>query len=307
MKQFIYTVFILLGLQVNAQDLAAILDSQIPQTKEYVEATFKGTRIINGHSVENRKKGTLEFLIMHRFGRVNLGAEDFWGLDQSNIRMALEYSVVDDLMVGIGRSSFDKTFDGFIKYKLLKQRKDKGAFPFSASLFASTAYTMPRSFDPPEKPKSFIKNSSYVAQILLASKVNSAFSLQISPTFIHRNSVPLQSDPHDIFAMGAGLRYKLTNRMAISAEYFHQFDQLESLFEEPQDALAFAVEFETGGHVFQIILSNAITMVEKSFITETTDNFFDGDIHLGFNISRAFQVGKHGKKKTSKHRKSKKG
>ncbi len=295
--QIIYIALVLLGFQVNAQDLTDILESQLPKNEvEYVEATFKGTRIINGHSVENRKKGTLEFLISHRFGRINSGAEELFGLDQSNIRLALEYAIIDDLMVGLGRSSFDKTFDGFVKYKFLKQQKGKGAFPFSASFFGSAAYDQPTSFG--SEPKSFSTNLTYTSQLLIASKISPAFSFQITPTFIHRNSVVLQADPQNIFAIGTGARMKITNRMAVSAEYFYQFDELASLFEPPTNSLAFAVEFETGGHVFQIILSNTITMIEKSFITETTGDFFDGDIHLGFNISRAFQVGRHGKKKT---------
>lgn len=296
-KIIIILTFCAIHYNVSAQDLLDILDTETPQTKNYTSSTFKGTRILNGHSVENRKKETLEFVISHRFGRVNLGIDELYGLDQSNIRFAFEYGLTDNIMLGVGRSSFDKTYDGFVKYKFLKQSTGKNAFPFTASLFSSVAYRTLKDFDP-EKEPTFNQKLSYVCQLLIARKFNASFSLQITPTYIRRNSVKTADDPHEIFAVGMGSRIKLTNRISVNAEYFYTINPLESI--EASNSLAFGVDIETGGHVFQIILSNSITMIEKSFITESTDNFFDGDIHLGFNISRAFQFGKNKKKKRNK-------
>lgn len=286
-------VLLVMSLHTSAQDLLDILDSETPQTKNYVSSTFKGTRILNGHSIENRKKGALEFVISHRFGRVNLGADELYGLDQSNIRFAFEYGLSDNIMLGVGRSSFEKTYDGFFKYKVLKQSSGKNSFPFAVSLFGSVAYKTIKDFDPADKP-SASERLFYTSQILVARKFGPAFSLQVTPTYIHRNSVKVTEDPHDIFAVGFGARVKLNNRISINGEYYYALDSLESI--NTTNSLAFGVDIETGGHVFQIILSNSITMIEKSFITESTDNFFDGDIHLGFNISRAFQTGKRKKK-----------
>ncbi|AXT55113.1 hypothetical protein D1815_04830 [Aquimarina sp. AD1] len=302
MKNFLI-VFALWALSSNsyAQDLLDILEDETPQTKSYTTSTFKGTRILNGHSVENRNKGTLEFVISHRFGRVNLGIDELYGLDQSNIRFAFEYGLSDNIMLGVGRSSFDKTYDGFIKYKFLKQSTGEGSFPFTASLFSSIAYRTLKDFDPENEP-TFSQKLSYVSQILIARKFSPAFSLQITPTYIHRNSVKINDDPHDIFAVGIGSRLKLTKRISINGEYFYTANPLESI--DATNSLAFGVDIETGGHVFQIILSNSITMIEKSFIAESTDNFFEGDIHLGFNISRAFQVGNKKKRKLNKMKNS---
>ncbi|MBQ4802073.1 hypothetical protein J8L88_04340 [Aquimarina sp. MMG015] len=302
MKNFLI-VFALWAMSSSsyAQDLLDILEDETPQTKNYTTSTFKGTRILNGHSVENRNKGTLEFVISHRFGRVNLGIDELYGLDQSNIRFAFEYGLSDNIMLGVGRSSFDKTYDGFIKYKFLKQSTGKGSFPFTASLFSSIAYRTLKDFDPENEP-TFSQKLSYVSQILIARKFSPAFSLQITPTYIHRNSVKINDDPHDIFAVGIGSRLKLTKRISINGEYFYTANPLESI--DATNSLAFGVDIETGGHVFQIILSNSITMIEKSFITESTDNFFEGDIHLGFNISRAFQVGNKKKRKLNKMKNS---
>lgn len=279
-----------LSYSTQAQELTDILDSEIPATTEYISATFKGTRIINGHSIENRKKGVLEFLISHRFGRISDGEEQFFGIDESNIRLALEYGLTDNIMLGLGRSSFEKTYDGFIKYKLLKQTTGEKTFPVSISLFGSVARKTLKDYLPENEP-SFNDRLFYTTQILIARKFNESFSFQLSPSYIHRNSVVIDDDPHDIFALGAGMRLKLNKRMSINSEYYHTFNPLES--KEVENVFSIGVDIETGGHIFQLVLSNANTMIEKGFITETTDNFFKGDIHFGFNISRAFHLQKN--------------
>ncbi|WP_158841831.1 DUF5777 family beta-barrel protein [Polaribacter sp. L3A8] len=286
MKKIIGTIFVLLiSLQLPAQDLLDILNKESQETDNIVTATFKGTRILNGHSIENRKDKELEFIISHRFGRVNLGFDELFGLDQSNIRFALEYGLNDDLTVGLGRSSFEKTYDGFFKYSLLKQKKGKNSFPFAISLFGSIAVKTLKDYDPANK-RTFTESLFYVGQVLIAKKVSSSFSFQVTPTYVHRNSVKINEDPHDIFAVGLGTRIKLSKRVSFNSEYYLALDESKSI--NARNSLAFGVDIETGGHVFQLILSNAITMIEKSFITETTGNFFGGDIHFGFNISRTF-------------------
>jgi hypothetical protein len=289
MKKIVIFLF-LSGLQTSifAQDLMDILEKETPVETYYTTGTFKGTRVINGHSIENRKKGILEFLISHRFGKINDGIDEFFGLDDSNIRMALEYGLTDDMTIGLGRSSFEKTYDGFIKYRLLKQRTGEKTFPLSMSVFGSVAKKTLKDYDPADKP-SFNDRLFYTSQIIVARKFNENLSLQITPTYVHRNSVRVDADPHDIFAIGTGGRYKVTKRMSINAEYFYTINPLKSV--NTKNAFALSLDIETGGHVFQLMVSNAITMIEKAFITETQDDFFKGDIHFGFNISRAFHLG----------------
>lgn len=288
MKKVLLVIFLLsINVQVFSQDLLAILDSEtvVNEKENIVTSTFKGTRIINGHSVENRKAKELEFIISHRFGRVNLGFDELFGLDQSNIRFAFEYGLSDNLTAGIGRSSFEKTYDSYLKYSLLKQKRGDDSFPFAVSLFSSVAVKTIKDYDPADK-RTFSESLFYVSQVLFARKVNESFSFQFTPTYVHRNTVRIDEDPHDIFALGFGSRVKVSKRVSINGEYYYAFNESTSI--NARNSLAFGVDIETGGHVFQIILSNAITMIEKSFITETTGNFFGGDIHLGFNISRTF-------------------
>ena len=288
MKKLFLTIILssisLISIQAQ-EDLLDILDKELPEADNTVTSIFKGTRILNGHSVVNRKKKELEFIISHRFGSINLGLDELFGLDQSNIRFSFEYGLSDDLTIGIGRSSFEKTYDGFLKYSLMKQKTGKKPFPISISLFGSVAYKTIKDYDPEKKPPT-TDRLFYTAQVLIARKISPSVSLQISPTYIHRNSVKIEADPHDFFAVGFGGRVKLSKRVSFNSEYYYTFDQLASL--ETTNSLAFGVDIETGGHVFQLILSNSITMIEKSFITETNGDFFGGDIHFGFNISRTF-------------------
>ena len=288
MKKLFAIFLISISISAYSQDdLLDILNEETPENvaEDIVTATFKGTRILNGHSIQNRKDKELEFIISHRFGAINLGFDELFGLDQSNIRFALEYGVTDNLTMGLGRSSFEKTFDSFFKYSLVKQRKGANYFPVAISLFGSiAAKTQDEQF--PLIKRTFSENLSYVGQVLIARKFNSSFSMQLTPTFIHRNTVRVEEDPHSIFALGFGSRIKLSKRVSFNSEYYLAFDESTSI--NAKNSLAFGVDIETGGHVFQLILSNAITMIEKSFIAENTGDFFGGDIHFGFNISRTF-------------------
>ena len=286
MKKIILIIFIIsINSQFFGQDLLDILDNETPKTENIVTATFKGTRILNGHSIENRKDKELEFIISHRFGRVNLGFDELFGLDQSNIRFALEYGFNDNLTIGFGRSSFEKIYDSFLKYSLFKQKNGENSFPFAVSLFGSVAVKTLKDYDPSDK-RTFAESLFYVGQVLIARKVSPSFSYQITPTYMHRNTVRINADPHDIFALGFGTRMKLSKRVSFNSEYYVSFNKSKSI--DARNSLALGIDIETGGHVFQLILSNAITMIEKSFITESTGDFFGGDIHFGFNISRTF-------------------
>lgn len=272
-----------------SQDLDEILEQESPDDTNTVLGTFNGTRILNGHSVETRKKGILEFLIHHRFGTLNTGFEELFGLDDSNIRLGFEYALNDDLTIALGRSSFEKTFDGHLKYRLLKQKTGKEPFPISLTLFGSATEKTIKDYDPANKP-TFGDRLTYTGQLLIAKKFNPNFSLQITPTYIHFNTVPTTIDPNDIYALGIGARIKISKRMSVNGEYYYSARSFKSI--DAKNSIALGIDIETGGHIFQLIFANSRSMIEKGFIAETTGDFFKGDIHFGFNISRAFQISK---------------
>jgi hypothetical protein len=270
------------------EDLLELADNQMPEDSSFVAATFKGTRLINGHSIETRKRGVLDVIISHRFGRLNSGAYELFGLDESNVRLGVDYGISDRLNAGIGRNSFEKTFDGFLKYKFFWQQEGSiRNMPVSVVAFSSMALKTLRSGDPSGE-LDLNERLTYTYQFIVAKKFSPAFSLQVSPTMVHRNAVLAEQDLHDIFALGAGGRIKLTKRLSLNAEYYYQFNRVEN--STIQDAFAIGFDIETGGHVFQLHFTNSRAMIEKGFITETTGDFLDGDVHIGFNISRTFQL-----------------
>jgi len=257
-------------------------------TTEYVTATFKTTRIVSGHSIENPANGVLLFMISHHFGRINQGAYDFFGLDQATIRLGLEYGVNDFISVGIGRSSYQKTIDGFVKAKLLRQSTGVRKMPISLTAFTSTdLFTL--KWQDPERTNYFSSRFSFVNQLMIARKFNERLSIQVTPTHIHKNLV-VKTNTNDNFALGIGGRYKLTKRLTLNAEYFYNLPGYTAdNFENP---LSVGFDIETGGHVFQLHFTNSQPMFDRALITETTGKWKNGDIYFGFNISRVFTLKK---------------
>lgn len=281
-------IFLLLTTGSQSQDLFDLFGDDEPTT-EYAFATFKTTRIVNGQSVENPPFGELKFVISHHFGSINDGAYNLWGLDQSTIRLGLEYGLTERLSIAAGRSSFEKTFDGFAKYKLLRQSSGAKNMPISLSLF-SGIYLNSLEWRYPERENYFTSRLSYVHQVLIARKFSNTISLQITPTFVHKNLVEKIADPNDIFAIGYGGRVRLTNRITFNAEYYQLLTSKTA--KNFNNMLSVGFDLETGGHVFQLHFTNAQPMFERAFITETRGEWLNGDIFFGFNIVRVFTIRK---------------
>lgn len=281
--------------QVFAQELMDMLNDETPKTN-YTYATFKTTRIVLGQSVENPAGGTLQFLIEHNFGSLNQGAYTMWGLDQATIRLGFEYGITDWLCVNIGRSSYEKTFDGAFKAKILRQSSGAKNMPISMSFYGG-AFLNSLHWADPSRTNYFSSRMSYVAQLLIARKFSNAFSLQITPTYMHKNLVPYRTDRNDQLSAGIGGRYKVAQRVTVNAEYFYQIPGFINSYSvsatETADyinCLSVGVDLETGGHVFQLRLTNAQPMFERAFINETTNKWSEGGIFLGFTINRVFTI-----------------
>ncbi|HAP70846.1 MAG TPA: hypothetical protein DCQ41_00145 [Cryomorphaceae bacterium] len=268
-------------------DLFALME--IPESTQITYATFKGTKIINAQSNETPGEGVLQYIISHRFGSFsNDYFYNFLGLDIAQIRMQLDYGITDRLNVGIGRSSYLKVIDGFVKYKLLRQKSGAEPFPFSLTLYSSTFYRGARFSDGIDHYLS--DRLSYHNQAIFAHKFGEKLSLLVAPSAVHWNLVPGASDPNTTFHLQMGGRYKLTNRLALTGEICPG-SNLEysdgSRFYRP---FAIGVDLETGGHVFQFHLSNTNAMSDPLWMAQNPYNPWDGSIFLGFNISRVFTV-----------------
>lgn len=296
-----FTLFILIGsilianktLAQDTDPMKLLMEMTPSDEKEPVIATFKGTRLINQHTIEVGGKRTLDYRIAHRFGPFNSGAYDFWGLDGgASIRMSLEYSYDGRLQFGLGRTSIEKTFDTYAKYRLLRQTNDN-SMPISVTLFSGLYYTNLKGsaalISGIDKYKNTSSRLSFAHQIMIARKFNEKLSLQLTPSMVHFNQVDLISDKNDTYALGFLGRYKFTKRTAITFEYMaraNKFTKGTTYY----DSMGIGVDIETGGHVFQIHLTNSLGITENQFIPKTTDSWSNGGMRLGFNISRAFTL-----------------
>jgi opacity protein-like surface antigen len=279
----------LLTLSAKAQDELLSLFEDEKEVTDYAYATFKTTRLVYGQSVENPAEGNLLFLIQHNFGALNSGFYELFGLDRATIRLGLEYGINDFIMIGAGRSTWEKTYDGFVKVKLLRQSSGARNMPVSVSYIAASSVSTLR-WRNPDRENYFSSRVSYLHQILIARKFSSDFSLQLSPTIIHKNLVPTRSDENTSYALGVGGRYKLSQRISLNAEYFYYPEKQTTI--DRTDVLSIGIDIETGGHVFQLHISNGNAMYERAFITETQGKWNKGDIFFGFNISRNFVLKK---------------
>lgn len=287
----------LLTAQDDNGDLLSILGEE--PTTDLVRASFKTTRLINGHSIENTGPGVLDFKISHRFTALNFDTPgsifyDWFGLDGATVRIGLDYGITDRLMVGIGRSSREKMVDGFAKYRILWQSTGKRVMPISLSYFADVEVRTLK-FADPERKNYFSQRLYFAHQLLIARKFNERLTLQLMPTLIHRNLVPTSRDKNDVFAIGGAGRIKLTRRVTLNAEYYY-VPEGQIVSQPYANSLAIGFDIETGGHVFQLHFTNAQDMVYKGFITETTQDWFPKGgggatgIRFGFNISRVFTI-----------------
>ena len=283
MKKIIILLIMLSSIFAKAQDgLLSLLE--VDNEPMYISSTFKGKKVVNGQSVEILSKGVLQFQIQHRFGTLNSGFYNLFGLDNSQIRLGFDYGIKDWMSVGVGRSSALKTIDASIKIRLKRQSKGSKEFPFTLVTNSAIYIKQYRWSETKEETFELSNQLSFAHQILIARKINKDLSVQLSPTLVHYNLVNY-AEKNDRISLGFGARQKLTNRISVNAEYFMQIKEKMN-----NDVLSFGFDIETGGHVFQLHLSNSPAMIEPAFIHETIEDWEDGDIYFGFNISRVFTI-----------------
>lgn len=282
---------ILLSVAAEAQqDLLGELDKSSKPSTDYTTATFKSTRLVNGQTVETKGKGALEFIFAHRFGPVNGGWYELFGLDQAYTRLGLEYGLTDRLGLGFGRNAVDKTIDTYARYKLTRQSSGVVNMPVTITAFGIAAVkTSPKKEDATYDIQ-LQDRLSYTGQLLIARKFSSKLSLQLMPSLVHKNTVDKSIENNNQAALGFGGRFKVSRSVALTTEYYYRFDVPSA--NPYYNPLGFGIDIETGGHVFQLVMTNSQGLTERAYLTETSDNFWNGGIHLGFNVTRTFQLKK---------------
>ena len=261
-------------------DLLDLIDDGFENTYP-VNATFKAKRIVNSQSIEMPKPRILDFMILHRFGSMSNGAYDLFGMDEAVIRFDLKYGLSDRISFGIGRSSLNKTFDIFTKVKIMGQKTGHRSFPITLVFFSKME------IETIIKDMSMNDRITYDFQFLLAKKFNRSLSLQLMPTLIHRNLVETNSDSHDLISIGVGGRMKMTKRTSINFDTFFPIGQRSETYRQ---GWGIGYDIETGGHVFQLMLTNARGSFESEYIENASGTLKDLDLYLGFNIARVFYL-----------------
>ncbi len=275
--------------QAQDEDLLGMVEEDAPK-KEYVYNTYKSSRVIMAQSMEMLRPGVLDFRILHRFGRLNGGAYELFGLDgPATVRLGLDYGITDNFTIGVGRSTFNKELDGFMKWRIIHQSKGPSSVPFSLVAVGGSTITTLKWADPSRK-NYFSSRMAYYGQLIAGRKFSESITMQLMPTMVHRNLVPGKDDPHDLFSLGAGGRFKLTRRISFNVDYHYVINQQKSA--GIHNPLSLGFDFETGGHVFQLHFTNSKGMNERSFLADTEYDWANSDIFFGFNISRSFQFGK---------------
>jgi len=280
MNRFLF-VFTGLIISLTAQDdMLELIDNgtinPIP-----VQATFKATRIVNSQSIELTRPKTLEFMILHRFGSMTNGFYDLFGMDEATIRFDLKYGINDRISLGAGRSSLNKTYDIFTKLNLLKQTSGGSFFPFSLALFSKMEISTI------DQDLSMSDQLTFDIQVLAARKFNPSISVQVMPTFIHRNLVQTAKESHDLLSFGIGGRVKATKRISMNADTFFPLGERNESFKQ---SWGLGCDIETGGHVFQLMITNVQGSFESEYIENASGTFDELNLFLGFNITRVFTI-----------------
>jgi hypothetical protein len=281
-----------------AQDTTADLMKQLENDSSgnktvYATATFKTTRLINGHSVEVTKPGVLDVRIDHRFGYISGGAYQFFGLDQANVRIGFDYGLSKSVMIGIGHTANQKVYDAFFKWKILRQSTGEVNMPVTVDFVPTIAINTLDSSDLNIGKKiNFSDRVSLANVLVIGRKFSDNLSLQITPAYILKDKAFFSTLHNNEFAIGIGGRQKLSKHTSFNAEYYYQVSGQEP---GTSNVFSIGVDIETGGHVFQIHLTNTQGMTDNAFITQTTGKWSKGNIGLGFNLSRVFNVSKKSK------------
>ncbi len=288
-KTLIFILFLSMSSFLNGQSLLDKLEEEHQSAPEYVMSTFKGTRISIGHSLETRKKNTLEVSFMSRYWNVPQETSNSFIADRMCTRFGVDYGVSDNFTVGFGGGFPNGIVDGYLKYRLMQQNINDNGNLFGITLLQAGTYRT-RNIKNVELRDDFGDKLAFTTQLLIARKFSRKFSFQIAPTFIHRTSSRLNIDDHNHFAIGFSPRYKLGNHVSLVSEYYYVANPLKSI--DTYGAFSLGVNWEVSDLLLQFKMTNNQIFTEDAFITQTAQNFNfrDGNFFFGFHATYHIQL-----------------
>jgi hypothetical protein len=282
-KHFFVLLFII-PFNGNSQSLDGFFSSEDEKNTVDFTVAFLGERIGTGPSTEMPGAGELNMIISHRFGRLDGGLYEFFGLDQATMRMGFDYGISNRFAAGIGRSSFQKIYDFYLKYKFLEQRNNGS--PVSLAMNSTFSYISLRNYFP-ENHSSFSDKGGLSLLLPVSRIFGESLALQITPAWHRSAYAPELGKEADIYALGGGLRYKITGRIHFTGEYYHI---LSTPYFNRYSPLTLGFDIDTGGHLFQLVFSNSPGMTEKTYFSDTRNSWKKGEVFFGFNLIRVFYL-----------------
>ncbi|KOS06742.1 hypothetical protein AM493_12410 [Flavobacterium akiainvivens] len=280
MKQLLLAAALVFSAYTHAQDdLLSELDSTTVEDT-YATAAFKGLQVVTLQSTKMPAQNEWYFVVSHRFGTVKNGIDEFFGLDAATTKIGGVYGITKWLSVSASRHTLLKVYEGSVKYRLARQ---SDAFP--VDIVGYNTVDINTFLEKEDYPRiEFADRLTYISQLLISRKVSDNLSLELVPSYVHKNLYNPAIENDSQFALGAGGRMKLTKRLSLNLEYAHNFDKPD-FYKNP---LSVGLDIETGGHVFQLLFTNSQAMTEGGYLTNAAGDWGDGDFFFGFNLYRVF-------------------
>lgn len=268
----------------NAQDeLLNELELANEVKKEKEIAAFKGLQICSMQSTKLAAKGEWYFLVSHRFGDLTDGSATFFGLDNALTKIGGLYGATDWLTIGFSRHTLNKNYEFSAKYSFKSQ--EVNGFP--VTIVGYNTVDINSKLNKEEYPElNFTNRLAFSSQLLISRKFSNNFSLELNPIYIHKNLYEPLFEEKDSFLLACGGRYKLSKRLSLNMEYGARLNPRENeLYHNP---VTIGLDIETGGHVFQLVLSNSQAMNDVSYFTNANGITDGKGIYFGFNMYRVF-------------------
>lgn len=277
--------FFILGL--NAQDDIPVDNSLESSNSSNVDKNFPTIQIFNLPTTTPLKKGEMKLYLAHRMGVLGTGVDGLFGLYQANSRIGADLGLMKNITIGLGSTSQQKLYDGYIKYRFLSQ---SSTIPVELAAITMIEYSALKLNNSDDK-KAAWQRTSYFNELMLSRAFSSKFSMQLAFAHIHKNMVATKNDKNDMISLGGAVNYKTGRMIYLAAEYMYfPKNQVNSIVVQ-QHILSLGIQIHTGPrHVFQIFLSNAAGILPGTVLTETTQKLRLNNLRISFNIPTTFNI-----------------
>jgi hypothetical protein len=268
-------------------DLMKSLDSSNVDAKQEMNTgtAFKALQIENLQSTKTPAKHEFYMIVSHRFGA--LGGEDvdffdnFFGMDKATTKLGFIYGLNNWLSLGASRQA-PKLYELTAKYRLALQSEN-----MPVTLVGYNSVNINTALKQATYPDiKFNDKLSYTTQLLISRMITDKLSLELAGIWVHKNLIEPSSENKNDQNLAAGGRYKISNRVSINGEYGYRMNS--SSTKSYYNPVSLGVDIDTGGHVFQLVLSNSQKMNDVGYFTNTSGQIGEGGIFFGFNMYRVF-------------------